>query len=68
MNILCGPNQSTKEVDYAGPGMVIEKMELAVFVDQIFTDIFGRMSSNPLLLVIPALFNKTITEADKRYF
>ena len=56
MNILCGPNQSTKELDYYGPGMVLEKVELAIYVDKIFEDVVDRMSKNPFILAIPTLF------------
>ena len=56
MNILCGPNQSTREIDYVGPGMEMQKVELAKYVDRIFEDIFDRMKKNPLLIVFPNLF------------
>lgn len=53
MNILCGKGQSTRELDYVGPGMKTEKVELAMFVDKIFWDIFDRMEKNPLILMMP---------------
>ena len=67
MNILCGKGVSTKELDYEGPNGT-EKMQLALFVDKIFIDGNKRMEENPLLLMIPWLFDKQITSADKRFF
>ena len=48
--------------------MVVQKVELAEYVDKIFWDIFDRMAKNPLMLAFPNLFLKQITESDKRYF
>jgi len=68
MNILCGKDQSTKELDYMGPGMKTERMELAIFVEKIFWDIFERLEKNPLIIMMPELFKYQITEVDKRFF
>jgi hypothetical protein len=58
MNILCGHGQSTKELDYSGPGMKVEKIQLANFVDKIFWDLFERLSRNPLVIFNPSLFKR----------
>jgi len=58
MNILCGHSQSTKELDYCGPGMKIEKVQLADYMEKIFRDMMKRIKRIPLALLIPSLMTK----------
>lgn len=68
MDIMLGMGQGAVVLKYVGPGMKVEDMQLAEFIDKVFWDVFDRLAANPAIILFPSMFLKQITEADRRFF
>lgn len=67
-NVILGEGESFKKFEFVNIDGSTEMIELADFIDAVFTLFMQRVQDNILLVFSPALFQVQMTKADKAFF